>query len=107
MEFPVTAKCMSCHATIAKARPGIQKLAEFFRSGEPIPWVRVYVVSAGVYWSHRSHLDAGLRCERCHGPVSQMDVVANVTNVNTMAGCVECHRQMKVGTGCQFCHEGK
>jgi len=34
-------------------------------------------------------------------------VMANVTNVTTMAGCVECHQQMKAGTGCGFCHEGK
>jgi hypothetical protein len=27
--------------------------------------------------------------------------------VTLMAGCVECHRQMKAGVGCQFCHEGK
>jgi hypothetical protein len=37
----------------------------------------------------------------------QMDVMANVTNVTTMSGCVECHQQMKAGTGCEFCHEGK
>jgi len=107
MEFPETAVCMDCHTTIAKDRPAIQKLAEFAKSKQPIPWARVYVVSAGVYWNHRSHLDAGVKCETCHGPVAQMDVMANVTNVTTMAGCVECHRQMKAGTGCAFCHEGK
>ena len=107
MEFPATAKCMSCHTTIAKDKPAIQKLAEFAKSNEPIPWVRVYVVSAGVYWNHRSHLEAGVKCESCHGPVAQMDVMANVTNVTTMAGCVECHKLMKAGTGCGFCHEGK
>ncbi len=107
MEFPDVATCMDCHSTIAKDRPAIQKLAEFAKSKQPIPWARVYVVSAGVYWNHRSHLDAGVKCETCHGPVAQMDVMANVTNVTTMAGCVECHQQMKAGTGCAFCHEGK
>jgi hypothetical protein len=48
------------------------------------------MVSAGVYWNHRSHLDAGVKCEICHGPVAQM---ANVTNVTTMPGCVDCHQQ--------------
>jgi hypothetical protein len=107
MEFPATAKCMGCHTTIAKEKPAIQKLAGFAKSNEPIPWMRVYVVSAGVYWNHRSHLEAGLKCETCHGPVARMDVMANVTNVTTMAGCVDCHRQSKAGTGCAFCHEGK
>jgi hypothetical protein len=100
MEFPPTDKCMECHSDLAK-------LAELTKGGRPIPWVRVYVLPAGVYWNHRSHLDAKVSCERCHGAVAQMDVMANVTNVTTMAGCVECHKQMKAGTGCGFCHEGK
>lgn len=107
MDFPATAKCMSCHATIAKDKPAIQKLAEFAKSKGPIPWVRVYVLPAGTYWNHRSHLDAGVKCETCHGQVAKMDVMENVTNVTTMAGCVDCHKQMKAGTGCEFCHEGK
>jgi hypothetical protein len=107
MEFPATSKCMACHTTIAKDKPAIRKLAGFAKSKEPVPWARVYVVAAGVYWNHRSHLDAGVKCESCHGPVPQMDVMANVTNITTMAGCVACHQQMKAGTGCQFCHEGK
>jgi hypothetical protein len=107
MEYPATAKCMSCHAAIAKDKPSIQKLAGFAKSGQPVPWARVYVVAAGVYWNHRSHLEAGVKCETCHGPVPQMNVMANVTNVTLMAGCVECHREMKAGVGCQFCHEGK
>jgi hypothetical protein len=107
MEFPDTAKCMVCHSSIAKDKPAIQKLSEFAKSKQPIPWVRVYVLSAFVYWNHRSHLEAGVKCEECHGPVAQMDVMANVTNVTTMAGCVQCHQQRKAGTGCEFCHEGK
>jgi hypothetical protein len=107
MEFPATSKCMACHTTIAKDKPAIQKLAEFAKSKQPIPWARVYTVPAAVYWNHRSHLEAGVKCESCHGPVAQMEVMANVTNVTTMAGCVECHQQMKAGTGCQLCHEGK
>jgi hypothetical protein len=107
MAFPATTKCMACHTTIAKDKPAIQKLSEFAKSGQPIPWARVYVVSSAVYWNHRSHLEAGVSCEACHGPVAEMDVMATVTNVTTMAGCVDCHKLRKAGTGCAFCHEGK
>jgi len=107
MEFPEAARCMACHTTIAKDQPAIQKLTEFAKSKQPIPRVRVYMVSAGVYWNHRSHLEAGIQCETCHGQVAQMEVMTNVTNVTTMAACVDCHRQRKAGTGCEFCHEGK
>ena len=107
MEFPEAAQCMACHTAIATNKPAIQKLAGYSKSRQPIPWVRVYVLPAGIYWNHRSHLEAGVKCESCHGPVAQMDAMANVTNVTTMAGCLECHLRMKAGAGCEFCHEGK
>jgi hypothetical protein len=105
MSFPPTELCMNCHITIAKEKPAIKKLAEFAKSKQRIPWVRVYAVPSFVYWSHRTHLEADLKCETCHGPVGQMDVVAQVTNVTTMAGCVDCHREKEASTGCQTCHE--
>src|SRR5581483_11195421 len=42
MTFPATSTCMGCHMTVAKDRPAIMKLAEFARSNQAIPWVRVY-----------------------------------------------------------------
>jgi hypothetical protein len=105
MSFPPTELCMNCHITIAKEKPAIKKLAEFAKSKQRIPWVRVYAVPSFVYWSHRTHLEADLKCETCHGPVEQMDMVAQVTNVTTMAGCVKCHLEKEASTGCQTCHE--
>ena len=105
MTLPATERCMVCHSTIATDRPAIRKLAEFANAKKPIPWARVYSVPAEVYWSHRSHLKAGLECEACHGQVSRMDALVRATNVATMEGCVTCHREKEAGTGCGFCHE--
>jgi Cytochrome c3 len=107
MTFPATSKCMACHVTIAKDKPSIQKLAEFAKSNQPIPWVRVYVVSSWVYWNHRSHLEAKMTCEMCHGPVEEMEVMTKVSNVTTMAGCIDCHRKNDASTGCRYCHADK
>ena len=107
MTLPATGRCMACHTTIAKEKPSIRKLAEFAKSKEPIPWARVYTVRAFVYWNHRSHLNAGIECQPCHGQVTQMDALANVTKVTTMDGCVECHRDKNASTGCGSCHEEK
>jgi Cytochrome c3 len=107
MTFPATATCMACHATIAKDKPSIQKLAEFAKSTQAIPWVRIYIVSSWVYWNHRSHLEAKMTCERCHGQVAEMDVMAKMSNVATMAGCIDCHRKNDASTGCQYCHADK
>jgi len=107
MTFAPASKCMTCHVAIAKDRPAIQKLAAYAKSNEAIPWVRVYSVAADVYWSHRAHLEAGLKCDECHGQVAEMDIITKVKDVTTMQGCVECHRQKHAETGCEFCHAGK
>jgi hypothetical protein len=98
---------MSCHASVVKNRPAIQKLAEYGKSGDAIPWVRVYVLPGWVYWNHRSHLEAQMTCEMCHGQVADMDVMSRVTNVTTMTGCIECHRKNEASTGCKYCHTDK
>jgi hypothetical protein len=107
MTLPVTQTCMGCHAAVAADKPAIQQLAAFAKSGQPIPWKPVYSVPAFVYWSHRTHLDAGLGCEMCHGNVAQMEVMSRTTNVTTMAGCVACHRKKEAPTGCETCHQSQ
>jgi hypothetical protein len=104
MTFPATSTCMTCHANIAKDRPAIQKLADFAKSGEPIPWVRVYRVTPGVTWTHRKHLEAGMQCAMCHGNVAALDAMAETTAVTSMASCISCHSAHKAGTTCQTCH---
>ena len=41
MSFPATSKCMSCHQTIDKDSPAIQKLTALDRDKQDVPWVRV------------------------------------------------------------------
>ncbi|MBZ5644329.1 MAG: cytochrome c family protein [Acidobacteriia bacterium] len=104
MTFPPTATCMSCHNIQAKNKPSIQKLAAYDASKKTVPWVRVYTVLPGVNWSHRRHLDAGMKCETCHGEVRQMLVMTNVKSVTTMVGCIDCHTLHKAKTTCVTCH---
>jgi Cytochrome c7 and related cytochrome c/Class III cytochrome C family len=104
MTFPATSTCMSCHAAVAKGKPAIQKLAAFAKSQEAVPWVRVYAVLPGVNWTHRKHLDAGMKCETCHGQVAQMDAMSETTSVTTMAVCISCHKANNAPTVCQTCH---
>jgi hypothetical protein len=104
MTLPTTAKCMSCHKTIARNLPPIKKLAAYAKSGKPIPWVRVYVLLHGVNWTHRKHLEAGVQCETCHGPVTQMVVMREATSVTAMSTCIKCHMMNNAPTTCQTCH---
>ena len=104
MTFPATTTCMSCHISIATNKPAIQKLAEFSKSRQPIPWVRVYKVLPGVTWTHRKHLDAGMKCQMCHGQVALMDRMSEATSVTTMGVCLKCHTEHGAPTVCSTCH---
>ena len=104
MTFPNTSTCMKCHASFGQNRPSIQKLAAYDKSKTEVPWVRVYTLLPGVNWSHRRHLDAGMKCEMCHGDVSQMSVMTNVKSVTTMVGCLDCHKLHNAKTTCTTCH---
>jgi len=104
MTFPATTMCMQCHTSVAKDKPSIQKLAQFAKSIQPVPWVRVYQVTPGVQWTHRKHLDAGMQCVMCHGDVSKLDAMAQTTSVTSMATCISCHQTHNAPATCQTCH---
>jgi hypothetical protein len=104
MTFPATSTCMNCHNIVAKKKPAVVKLAAFAKSQQPIPWVRVYSVMPGVQWNHRKHIQAGTKCETCHGPVAEMDAMAMVTSVTAMAACINCHQMNNAKTECTTCH---
>lgn len=105
MTFPDTDKCMLCHATMGKEKPAIQQLAGYAKKKQAIAWVRVYTVLPGVTWSHRPHLEAGVSCETCHGPVRELEQMSELTSVTTMYVCLNCHEMNHAKTACDTCHK--
>ncbi len=65
-------------------------------NGEPIRWIRVYDLPDFVYFDHRPHVNAGVTCQQCHGPVETMERVQQVPDL-TMGWCVNCHRDVSNG----------
>jgi len=104
MTFPATAICMTCHATIARDKPAIKELQAFAESGRSIPWQRVYLLTRGVRWSHRAHLDAGTACETCHGEVAELEVMTASKAILAMGSCIDCHKSLKASSACVNCH---
>ena len=102
--LPPASTCMQCHSAIKTDSPAIQKLTAYAKNNRPIPWVRVYVVSDFVNFSHRKHVTAGNTCEDCHGKVAESDQLARETNIS-MGGCMACHRTKNASIECTFCHE--
>lgn len=107
-DFATIAKppvCMSCHATIKKDSPQIQKLAAFHADGKRVPWAPVYRIPEWVSFNHRKHVSVeGVTCESCHGPVGTRDVLAREKDIS-MAACMDCHRARKASNGCLLCHD--
>ena len=91
---------MACHILIAKEKPPIRKLAEFAASKQPIPWARVYKLDEFVFFDHRFHLMNQAKCEDCHGPVAEQDVVMDELGATTMKFCQGCHTKTKASGGC-------
>jgi hypothetical protein len=58
---------------------------------QPIVWTRTYNLPDFVYFDHRPHVNAGVTCQTCHGPVETMERVRQVGDLS-MGWCVNCHR---------------
>lgn len=118
--LPSVERCLGCHRVIgAQDNPEIQKIHDYARRGEPIPWVRVFKVPEYVKFPHEPHVRAGLACQTCHGPVERMRVVGARTGRTlandllhviglrvpppplTMGWCIECHRAENAARGAQ------
>jgi nitrate reductase gamma subunit len=83
------------------------------RSATPIRWVKVHNLPSFTHFDHRAHVNVGVACQRCHGPVETMERVRQVENLS-MGWCVQCHRdvnqkgvagqQVRASNDCTTCH---
>jgi hypothetical protein len=62
------------------------------KTPKPINWVKVHNLPAYACFDHRAHVNAGVACQRCHGPVETMDRLRQVSDLS-MGWCVNCHRE--------------
>jgi hypothetical protein len=103
---PSVNKCISCHRIVAKDRPQIRKLMEYWADQQPIPWIKVHDLPDFVYFPHKRHVQAGVACQTCHGPVETMHRVERVAPLK-MGWCLDCHKEHEVQNGldCWTCHK--
>lgn len=133
--IPPASVCMNCH-TFIKAPLGavraedeaaekekraprpvvsaeLRKLFEAVERGQPIAWTRVHSLPEFAYFDHRAHVNSGVTCQQCHGPVESMERVRQVSDLS-MGWCVNCHRdasrtgvagrRVNASTNCSTCH---
>jgi Cytochrome c7 and related cytochrome c/Cytochrome c3 len=103
--YPQEATCMGCHVSIKKDSAAIQKLTEFAKAKQPVPWVKVYRVPDYVWFSHElHHKEAGIECAECHGPVAEREIIVK-EKATSMKACMDCHDKRKASNECDVCHD--
>jgi mono/diheme cytochrome c family protein len=102
--LPSVARCMGCHKIVAaQGNPEVQKLRQYSSRQQAVPWVRIHKLAGFVYFPHKRHVQVGLSCQTCHGPVETMQRVVQVVPL-TMGWCVACHAERRGPLDCVICH---
>lgn len=107
--IPPVSVCMGCHTMIAgeNAPEEVTLVREYFQRGEAIPWKRVHKVADHVHFPHMRHIDAGYRCQDCHGPIEQQGVLEEPLEEwgkGKMGWCISCHVEQDASRDCTVCH---
>lgn len=89
--LPATKVCMTCHSQIWTEAPILEPVRSSFRTGESLQWIRVNDLPEFAYFNHSIHVNKGVGCSTCHGPVDQMPLMYRANSLN-MEWCLDCHR---------------
>jgi hypothetical protein len=89
--IPPTKTCMNCHSQIWTNAPLLEPVRESFRNGKSLVWTRVNDLPDFVYFDHSIHINKGVGCNTCHGPVDRMPLMFNYASLQ-MEWCLDCHR---------------
>ena len=89
--IPPTKTCMNCHSQIWTNAPMLEPVRESFRSGKSLKWERVHDLPDFVYFDHSIHINKGVGCNSCHGPVDKMPLMYQANSLQ-MEWCLDCHR---------------
>ena len=116
---PSVEVCMGCHAQFPKEYDeieGIRILKDYWEQKKPIEWEQIHRVPEYVQFRHNRHVQAGLECQTCHGPVEDLDKLYLVPDTKwaygvpyqklEMGWCINCHKDNhdQASIDCLKCH---
>jgi hypothetical protein len=98
---PSTQVCMSCHNSVdpGKAFVNVRNpqfltpVHDSWKTNQPIEWKRIHKLPEFAYFDHSVHVNRGVSCFECHGPINEMDVVYHAKSL-TMGWCLDCHHHL-------------
>jgi Cytochrome c7 and related cytochrome c len=89
--IPPTKTCMNCHSQIWTNAAYLEPVRESYRTGKSLEWTRVNQLPNFVYFNHSIHINKGVGCNTCHGPIDQMPLTYQYASLQ-MEFCLDCHR---------------
>ena len=95
---PSVSICMNCHKEVqpkdnlGNLKPAAATLNDYWITNTPIAWNKVNDLADFAYFDHSRHVNSGVECEECHGPVKTMEVMRREYGMK-MSWCVDCHKQ--------------
>lgn len=116
---PSVELCMGCHSQFPPEYDqieGIRILKQHWEEKKPIEWVQLHRLPEHVQFRHNRHIQAGVECQTCHGPVEEIDKLHVVPDTKLgygvpvakleMGWCINCHRQnnQQASQDCLKCH---
>jgi hypothetical protein len=116
---PSVEVCMGCHAQFPASYDeieGIRILKQHWEERRPIEWVQIHRLPEHVQFRHNRHVQAGVECQQCHGPVEKLDKLYLVPDGHwkygvpvakmEMGWCLNCHRDNddQASIDCTRCH---
>jgi hypothetical protein len=90
--LPQTKICMNCHQQIWVGSAELAPVRESYRTGQSIQWSRIHQLAEFVYFDHSVHINKGVSCAVCHGPVENMPLMWQHGTL-LMEWCLDCHRE--------------
>lgn len=89
--IPPTKTCMNCHSEIWTNADILEPVRASYRNNTPIWWTKLHDLPDYVYFNHEIHINKGIGCASCHGPVDEMPLTYAHASLQ-MEWCLDCHR---------------
>jgi Cytochrome c7 and related cytochrome c len=90
--MPPTKTCMNCHQQIWVGSTMLEPVRQAYQEDKPLRWERVHRLADFAYFNHSVHVNQGIGCATCHGPVDHMPLMYQHGTL-LMEWCLNCHRQ--------------
>jgi c(7)-type cytochrome triheme protein len=106
--LPDIRDCYECHKSPQGEDPDEDKVREFAKRKQQIPFVQITRNAGHVYFSHRMHVTvAEMECDSCHPGYAEHDggPMAPNPDLLSMQACMDCHDERGATNECVVCHK--